>query len=91
MSPSKVRADYEQLAEIAEAFGQQAESAQQTLGDLKEIISVLQGGDWVGKGADAFYAEMNSAVLPATARLAAALSATRRISRVMKQALDKRL
>src|SRR6185503_12964246 len=90
MSASKIRADYEQLAQIAQTFGQQAESTQRLLSALKSNVSTLQAGDWVGKGADKFYGEMNTAVLPAVQRVVAAMnnasSTTIRISRIMKQA-----
>jgi WXG100 family type VII secretion target len=92
MSVSKVRADYEQLAQIAQVFGQQAEAAQHMLAALQQDMSILQGGDWVGKGADQLYAEMKSAVLPSLGRLVAAMdqaaSMTAKISQIMKQAED---
>jgi WXG100 family type VII secretion target len=92
MTASKVRTDYEQLRQIAQVFGQQAECARQLLSALQKDMGTLQGGDWVGKSADKLYAEMNSAVLPAMQRVVAAMneaaSTTARISRVMKQAED---
>jgi len=92
MTLSSVRGDYEELAMIAQTLSRQAESTRQTLGALQKNMNTLQGGDWVGKGADAFYAEMNTAVLPAMKRLVAALneaaSTTTKISRIMKRAED---
>src|SRR5574337_658370 len=92
MTASKVRADYEQLAQIAQVFCQQSETTQQVLRALQNDVNTLQRGDWVGKGAEAFYAEMNTAVLPAMKRVVGALSeasnTTQRISRIMKQAED---
>ncbi len=90
MPPSRVRADYEKLAQIAKSFNQQSDTVSQTLNDLKQKMSVLQGKDWIGKGADKFYGEMSSSVLPMLKRLAAALEqsarTTQKISQVMKQA-----
>jgi WXG100 family type VII secretion target len=90
MSASKIRADYEQLAEMAQIFGRQADTARQVLSALQKDVETLQGGDWLGPGAEAFYAEMTSAVVPAMGRLIAALSeaasATAKIGRIMKQA-----
>src|SRR3972149_6588647 len=92
MTISSVRGDYEELAMIAQTLSRQAESTRQTLGALQKNMNTLQGGDWVSKGADAFYAEMNTAVLPAMKRLVAALneaaSTTTKISRIMKRAED---
>src|SRR3990172_7674583 len=92
MTISRVRGDYEELAMIAQTLSRQAESTRQTLGALKKNMNTLEGGDWGGKGADAFYAEMNRAVVPAMKRLVAALneaaSTTTKISRIMKRAED---
>ncbi len=53
-------------------------------------MDTLQGGDWVGPGATAFYAEMNGDVLPSLNRLASALGeasrVTQRISAGFRQA-----
>jgi len=55
-------------------------------------MGVLEGGDWIGKGATAFYNEMNSAVLPAMKKLASALDTasqtTKKISQIVKRAED---
>jgi hypothetical protein len=56
-------------------------------------MDVLQGGDWEGKGAAAFYREMNAEVVPTLARLARALEASRQvvvqINQIMKAAEDE--
>jgi WXG100 family type VII secretion target len=92
MSAPKVRGDYEALAQIAQTFGQAADQSRQTLQNLQSQMNTLQQGDWVGKSADKFYAEMNSAMLPTMKRLVSALerarSVTQQISRVIKQAED---
>lgn len=90
MTAPRVRADYDQLRGMASQFGGQAQAAQQTLQALQRELDVLQGGDWVGKGASAFYAEMGSQVLPTMRRLANALASaqqtTLQIHQVMAQA-----
>lgn len=92
MTSQKVRADYEQLNQIARVFGQQAEAAGQVLGALQQDLNTLQGGSWKGKGSDKFYREMNAAILPAMKRVIAAMNeastTTAKISRIMKQAED---
>ena len=90
MTAPKVRSDYQQLKEAATRFGGQAQAAQQSLQALKGQMEVLQGGDWLGLGATAFYQEMGGQVLPAMKRLAAALESAQRttvqISQLMQQA-----
>ena len=90
MAPPKVRADYEQLKNAASQFGGQAQAARQTLQALQRQLEVLQGGDWVGQGATAFYQEMGGQVMPTMKRLAGALESaqqsTLQISQIMAQA-----
>jgi WXG100 family type VII secretion target len=57
MSTAVVRCHYEDLSRISQAFQQQADIAQQSLHGLCSTMQVLQGGDWVGQGATAFYQE----------------------------------
>src|SRR3990170_176335 len=73
MSAPRVRADYDQLARIAAAFDRQSSETQRLLKDITQKAQTLENGDWVGRGADAFYREMDSQVLPSLKRLASAL------------------
>lgn len=90
MAVPKVRADYDQLKAAAGQFGGQAEAVQKTLQALQRDLTVLEGGDWLGQGATAFYQEMGGQVLPTLKRLARALEAARQttvqINQVMAQA-----
>jgi WXG100 family type VII secretion target len=92
MPAPRVRADYELLGLIAQNFGVAGESAAQSLRAIKQQQQTLEGGDWLGAGAKAFYQEMNGSVVPSLQRLAAAMQAakttTLAISRDMKQAED---
>jgi len=75
MSAPRVRAHYDELNQIAQRFGQEAQAIQAMLQALCCEMQPLENGDWVGPGARAFYSEMNGAVLPAVQRLAKALDA----------------
>ncbi len=90
MAVPKVRADYDQLKAAANRFNGQAQAARSSLQALQRDLDVLQGGDWVGPGATAFYQEMGGHVLPTLKRLAAALETaqqtTVQINQVMAQA-----
>jgi WXG100 family type VII secretion target len=90
MLPTKVRADYDELAEIAETFQHQAETTRQTYRQLNRDKADLEGGAWIGQGAQKLYNEMDSAVLPTMDRLINSLERasqiTGTISRIMKQA-----
>lgn len=93
MPAPRVRGDYDQLKQIAQSFQGQADTSSSTLQALKQHMQTLQGGDWIGKGADAFYQEMNSAVLPSMQRLTQALSraaaVTQQMGQIVKQAEEE--
>src|SRR5436305_1012584 len=93
MPGPKVRADYDALQSVAQGFSQQAEATARSLQALKGQMETLHGGDWVGQGATAFYAEMNDQVLPTIKRLQSALQTsadvTQKISQAMKTAEDE--
>jgi WXG100 family type VII secretion target len=87
------RADYEQLKQIAARFERESQSSQNMQQSLRSLVEQLRGGDWIGQGATAFYAEMESAVLPSLGRLVKALhsaaSATQKISAEVKRAEEE--
>jgi len=93
MSASKVRVDYDALQEIANIFDQHSSNSRRVTQQLQRRMETLQNGDWIGTGATAFYQEMNSDVLPAMRRLAAALETANRIirqsSQIMREAEDE--
>lgn len=93
MPAPRVRADYDELTRIAAAFSRQASDSQRLFEDIRRKVQTLENGDWVGRGATAFYREMDSEVLPSLKRLSAALEQARRttlqINAVMKQAEDE--
>jgi WXG100 family type VII secretion target len=70
MAAPKIRADYEQLKAVSGRLGRQAGSTRQTLQTVQQQLDTLQGGDWVGQGATAFYQEMGGQVLPTLKRQA---------------------
>lgn len=92
MPAPRVRGDYDTLGKIASTFGQQATQTGQTHRKLTQALNTLKSGDWIGKGAKAFFQEMDSEVMPSMQRLAKALEAadkvTRQISKIIKQAED---
>lgn len=93
MPALRVRADYERLVKIAAIFDQQATNNRQILQQLQSKLNILQSGMWIGRGATAFYQEMESAILPSFKRLVAALEAanqtTTKISQIMRQAEEE--
>ena len=63
---------YDRMEEIAKIFQAQADVAQQMYDQIQTTMNDLQP-DWIGKGSDAFFQEMESVVNPALQRLVQAL------------------
>ena len=80
MPSNRVRADYDQLAQISRGFQTESDSAQRMIQSVRQAMDTLQGGDWIGPGATAFYTEMNGQVLPSLNRLASALTEAARVT-----------
>jgi WXG100 family type VII secretion target len=86
----KIQADYDELAAIANQFAQEATSTEQLTNQIMNLVGQLEGGGWIGRGADAFYNEMHDLVEPGLTRLARALedagSAVKQINNIMTNA-----
>jgi len=68
-----VEVNYETLQGIQSTFAQQAQDITVMYQKLANQADVLQGGEWIGRGADAFYNEFYGDMLPAVQRLMQAM------------------
>jgi WXG100 family type VII secretion target len=88
-----VRAEYDQLSEISGTFESESGQVARRVDTIRRLMETLEGGDWIGKGAQAFFREMHSEVLPALQRLVKALAfaakATQQASQAMKEAEEE--
>lgn len=86
----KIQADYDQLAQIAADFSNEADMVDQLMLSIGRLVDDLCGGGWIGRGAGLFYDEMDNEILPALHRLMDALqtasSATLQINQIMHEA-----
>lgn len=89
----EIRADYEQLEQLAARFNSQSQAVQQMLQKVRGSMGKLESDGWIGRGSDAFFSEMQSEVLPASQRLQQALEeaarTTQSIVSTVKQAEDE--
>lgn len=89
----KIQADYDQLGQVSGKFADQSGAIQQMLQSVRNSMSKLEDGGWIGRGSDAFFAEMNGEVLPAVNRLQQALDeasrAANEINQLVQQADDE--
>jgi WXG100 family type VII secretion target len=74
-----VEVNYEDLERIKSSFDQQSQEAENMLRKISAQVETLQGGQWVGQGANAFYNEMHELVLPAIQRLIKSLQEGSRV------------
>jgi WXG100 family type VII secretion target len=93
MASDEIKADYEQLEQVAGRFANQAQAIEEMLQSIRSSMDPLENGGWIGRGASSFFSEMSSEVLPACQRLINVLhdasQATKDIANVMKRAEDE--
>jgi WXG100 family type VII secretion target len=86
----KIQADYDELSQIANQFAQESSAAEQLMNQIQNLVGQLEGGGWIGRGAQAFYSEMHDEVEPGLRRMVQALedasSAIKQISDLISQA-----
>ena len=92
MSAPTVRCDHDQIKNVSQSFSTQADTLNQMIQNIHSNMDTLQGGDWIGQGANAFFKEMGDSVFPTLGRLQKAMTEsariTQQISQIMKDAED---
>ena len=64
-----VQANHDQLQSMASRFGKESQAVAQTQQAVQRAYQPLRSGGWIGRGADAFFKEMDGQVLPSVHRL----------------------
>lgn len=85
----RIEADYDQLEQLSARFMNQSQAIEQMLQNVRSSMSSLENGGWIGRGSNAFFAEMNGEVLPASERLQQALDEASRMTRVIMQTVQQ--
>jgi WXG100 family type VII secretion target len=92
MAAEEIRADYDQLAQVASRLTNQSQQIQQMTQNVQRSMETLRSG-WEGRGSQAFFNEMQGKVLPGVNRLHQALQqaarVTQQISNTVRQAEDE--
>jgi WXG100 family type VII secretion target len=73
MAQDRFQAKYDELDQLAGMFANEAGQVGETMGKLKSAIENMRD-KWIGEGAQKFFNEMESEVLPALGKLQAALN-----------------
>jgi len=87
---NEIRADYDQLEQLASQFNHQAQAIEAMKQKIRGSYAKLLDKGWIGVGANAFFEEMESKIMPAEDRLHSALAqagqTTQKIAQEIKQA-----
>ncbi|HSR48304.1 MAG TPA: WXG100 family type VII secretion target [Anaerolineales bacterium] len=86
---SLFQASHDELPRISKGFRSESNRVKATIDRLNRVIQVLEGGDWIGEGATAFYNEMRTEVIPAMKRLMNALEMGASVTQQINQLVDE--
>ena len=87
MPAEVIQVQYDTLVDIAGRFGQQAELTSYQETQIRQRMHALHNGGWQGRGAFAFFTEVENEALPAMQRLSAALSEAQTVTEEIIQIL----
>lgn len=89
----EIRANYDELEQLASQFTQEAQKIQEMEQKVRASYGKLQDKGWIGAGANAFFDEMDSKIMPTQVRLHQALETagqtTQKIAQSIKQAEEQ--
>lgn len=88
MPAVQIRIDHDQMGQISQIFSAQNAAVAGVNKKLKSAQETLQSGDWIGKGADAFYKEMEGEINPAMKRLEQAMEEAARVTKQIGQIMN---
>jgi WXG100 family type VII secretion target len=87
---AKIQCQYSEMQKAVQTFKKESDQTRQLFQKVQQCVGQLQGGGWIGRGAQQFFREMNDLVNPGLQRLVNALndasSASQRINQAMQQA-----
>jgi WXG100 family type VII secretion target len=90
MAGVMIKCDFDQMSQVIKIFKDQDNALMQINNKLSSAMQTLAGGDWCGRGAKQFYAEMEQKVMPSLGRLAQAMEGgagqLTKVTTVMQQA-----
>lgn len=93
MAGYKIQCNYDEIGQAAQTFSKESQQTRQLFQQVKGVFGQLQGGDWIGVGAQKFFEEMENLVFPGLERLTNTLQdasdAAKRIADALKQAEDE--
>lgn len=87
MAAPRIRVEYDSLSQISKKFLRNSDGIGSLNQQVARQVEVLRGGHWIGKGATAFYQEMDDEILPALKRLSEVLGMADRVTQAIIQVM----
>jgi WXG100 family type VII secretion target len=84
-----IQANYDDLETQANRFNNQSQAIKAMLQKVRNSLQDLEQGGWIGRGSDAFFAEMHGELLPASERLEQALEEASRVARQISHTIQQ--
>lgn len=85
----KTELNYDQVQGFIKTFGTEGEEIQNLTKATAGKAEALHGDAWIGKGADQFFNEMQSEILPAMNRLGQALATASSIAQKIAETFNQ--
>jgi WXG100 family type VII secretion target len=85
----EIQANYGELEQISTQFNNQAQSIQDLQQKVRGSYAKLADKGWIGAGANAFFDEMESLILPAQARLQDALEQASQVTTTIAESVKQ--
>lgn len=80
----RTECNYEEMQTISKQMASEADAINQFLTNTKNRVEHLHGGNWIGKGSDQFFTEMEGLILPSMGKLVNALhTASNTVTQIM--------
>ena len=89
MASVQIRIDHDQMGQIGQVFSTQNSAIAGVNKRIKSAQETLQNGDWIGRGGDAFFKEMEGEINPAMKRLEQAMEEAARVTKQIGQIMNE--
>jgi WXG100 family type VII secretion target len=85
----EIQANYDELEQISSQFSNQAQNIQAMQQKVRGSYAKLLDKGWIGAGANAFFDEMDSLIMPSQERLQDALEQAGQVTRTIAESVKQ--
>jgi len=83
--PEQIQANYDELKEVSSSFNKASQAIEELQQSIRGSYSKLADKGWIGKGAEAFFDEMEAKIFPTEQRLQQALEKAAQVTNTIAQ------